>query len=180
MKEFDLAPGEHVVLEVRKHWFLFVLELLPYAIVAIIPFSLPKLLLLAPNLAPYAGYFDYNAETMRVLLGLWLLTAWTAAWGAFTRYFLNLWILTNDRIVEVKQRRFFSHEVSSLVLSRVQDVTTDIEGVLPSLLGIGTIKVQSAGAEVDFIMQGIPRPEEMRNLIMRYMTLGGQSAPAGA
>lgn len=171
MKEFELEPGEHVVQELRKHWFLFALELLPYAVLAVIPFALPKLLLFSPNLAPYSPYFDYNSELMRVFLGTWLLACWTAAWGAFTRYFLNAWILTNQRIVEIKQRTFFSHEVSSLFLSRVQDVTTDIEGVLPSLLGIGNIKVQSAGADVEFVMHGIPRPEEMRNLILRYTSL---------
>lgn len=170
MKEFDLEPGEHVVLQFRKHWFLFVLEVLPYAILAAIPFALPKLLLLSPNMAPYAPYLDYNGELMRVALGIWLLATWTAAWGAFTRYFLNAWVLTNQRIVEIQQKRWFSHKVSSILLPRVQDVTTDVEGVLPSLLGIGTIQVESAGADVEFVMHGIPQPEEMRNVILKYVS----------
>jgi len=41
MKEFELEPGEHVVQEARKHWFIFLGELLPYAIIAVIPFALP-------------------------------------------------------------------------------------------------------------------------------------------
>ncbi len=169
MKEFELEPDEHVVLQTRKHWFLFIAELLPYAILSVIPFALPKILPFAPPLAPYAGFFDYTNPSMRIALGIWLLVSWTSAWSVFTRYFLNAWILTNHRIVDIKQRRFFSREVSSLFLSRVQDVTTDVTGVISSLLNIGDINVQSAGATEKFYMHGIPLPERMRDLILKYV-----------
>lgn len=175
MREFELEPGEHVVMEARKHWFLFLTELLPYAILIVLPFALPKLLVLAPPMAQYASAFDYATVLGRAGLGVWLLIWWTSAWGAFTRYFLNAWVLTNMRIVDIKQRRYFSREVSSLFLSRVQDVTTDVDGVLPSLLGIGDIKVQTAGEDVEFVMKGIPRPEQMRDVILRYVSLKPQN-----
>lgn len=171
MKEFELEPGEHVVKESRKHWFLFLGELLPYAILAVIPFALPKLLVLAPPVAQYAAYFDYHTVVGRAGLGVWLLVTWTSAWGVFTRYFLNAWVLTNQRIVDIKQRRFFSREVSSLFLTRVQDITTNVTGLLPSLLGLGDIKVQTAGEDVEFVMHGIPRPEQMRDIILRYVSI---------
>lgn len=170
MKEFELEPGEHVVQEARKHWFLFLGELLPYAIIVVIPFALPKLLPLAPQLAPYATFFEYHTPLARAGLGVWLLVTWTLAWSTFTRYFLNAWVLTNQRIVTIKQRAYFNREVSSLFLSRVQDVTTDVKGILSSLLDIGNIKVQSAGADVEFTMRGIPRPEQMRDIILKYVS----------
>lgn len=171
MKEFELEPGEHVVLEVRKHWLLFLAELLPYAILAIFPFAIPKILVLVPPLTPYSAFLDYHTVPMRIALSIWLLLMWTLAWSTFTKYFLNAWILTNVRIVNIKQRRYFSREVSSLFLTRVQDVTTDVRGVLSSLFGIGDIKVQTAGEDVEFVMRGIPRPEQMRDVILRYVSL---------
>lgn len=170
MKEFELEPGEHVVKETRKHWFLFLTGLLPFAILAVLPFALPKLLVLAPSLATYAGFFEYKTPVTRAMLGIWLLVTWTSAWGAFTRYFLNAWVLTNQRIVDIKQRAYFSRVVSSLFLSRVQDVTTTVNGVLSSLLDIGDIKVQTAAEDVEFIMHGIPRPEQMRDIILKYVS----------
>ncbi len=170
MKEFELEPGEHVVKEARKHWFLFLGELLPYAILMAIPFALPKLLVLAPPLVRYATLFDYHTPLMRAGLGVWLLVSWTSAWGTFTRYFLNAWVLTNQRIVDIKQRRYFYREVSSLFLSRVQDVTTNVNGVLSSLLGLGDIKVQSAAEDVEFVMHGIPHHEQMRDIILKYVS----------
>jgi Bacterial PH domain len=179
MKEFELEPGEHVVLQVRKHWFLFILELLPYAIMAIVPFVLPKLLALSPQMVKYVIYFEYSTQLSRAALGVWLLVVWTSAWGAFTRYFLNLWVLTNARIVNIKQRRFFSREVSSLFLSRIQDVTTNVSGLLPSLLGIGNIKAQTAAEDVEFVMNGIPNPEHMRDLILKYVPEGDSEKTTG-
>lgn len=175
MKEFELEPGEHVVLEARRHWFLFLLQLLPYAILLVLPFALPNLITLVPPLAVY-GTLSYGAPLMRAALGIWLLITWTVAWSALTRYFLNVWILTNQRIVEIKQPRFFKREVSSLLLTRVQDVTTDVTGILSSVLGIGNITVQSAGAVDEFHMYGIPRPEQMRDVILKYVATKGDSS----
>ena len=172
MKEFELEPGEHVVQKARKHWLLFLFELLPFAVLALIPFAIPPLLNLAPELTPYRAFVDYDSPVGRAALGVWLLMVWTGGWSAFTRYFLNLWVLTNARIVEIEQRGYFSREVSSILLNRVQDVTTEIEGVLPSLLDIGTITVQSAGATNEFNMKGIPRPQQMRDLILKYVPEG--------
>lgn len=169
MKEFELEHGEVVVLQVRKHWFVFVLELLPYAIGFIFPFALPKLLQLSVHLELYAKFFDFHEPLYRALLGLWLLFVWTGAWGAFTKYFLNAWILTSQRIVTIKQRNFFHREVAGLLLTRVQDVTIIVSGILPSLIGYGSIKVQSAGAEIEFTMRDIPRPAIMRDLIFKYI-----------
>ncbi|MHB1769648.1 MAG: PH domain-containing protein [Minisyncoccota bacterium] len=175
MKEFELEPGEHVVKQVRKHWFLFLAELLPFALLAVIPFALPSFLRLAPPLAHDAALFTVQTPLMRAALGIWLLVSWTGAWSAFTRYFLNAWVLTNERIVDIKQRGYFSREVSSVLLNRVQDVTTDVRGVLPSLLNIGDINVQSAGAVDKFHMRGIPRPEQMRDLILKYVSTNPSS-----
>lgn len=169
MKEFELEPGEHEVLVARKHWLVFAAELLPYAIMAILPFALPNLLTLSAVFAPYSAYFNYHDVVPRAALGVWLLLAWTMAWSTFTRYYLNAWILTNMRICAIKQRGWFNREVSSLFLSRVQDATTDVTGVLASLLNMGDITVQSAGAEDEFHMRNIPRPEQVRNIILKYV-----------
>ena len=168
MKEFELEPGEHVVMAVRRHWLIFVMGLLPYAILAVIPFAIPGLLALSPVLAPHAAWFDYTSFYGRLGLGIWLFILWMGTWAAFTRYYLSEWVLTNERLVDIDQRAFFSREVASVLLPRVQDVTTEVRGVLFSVLGAGDIRVQSAGAKAEFHMYGIPRPEQMRDLILKY------------
>jgi len=165
-REFELELGEEVLVETRKHWLLFALELMPFALLAVLPFALPTILSLAPPLAPYAHLFSITSATGRAGLGIWLLLLWTAAWGFYTRYYLNLWILTNLRIVEITQHHFFDRQVSSVLVARVQDVTTEVSGLLFSLLHIGNIHVQSAGTIDEFHMNGVGNPGKLRDLIL--------------
>jgi hypothetical protein len=165
-KEFELEPGEEVLIEARKHWLLFALGLVPFAVLALLPLFVPAFLRAAPPLAAYADMISVTSSTGRFIYGIWLLLMWTSAWGAFTRYYLNVWVLTNLRIVEVTQRHFFNRQVSSTLLSRVQDVTTEVSGVLFSLLHIGNIHVQSAGTVDEFHMDGVANPEGLRDLIL--------------
>ena len=103
-------------------------------------------LVFAPPLAPYAAFFDFQTPLMRAARSACGYSSYGPEHGAPSPVsFLNAWVLTNRRITTIKQRRFFNREVSSLLLPRIQDVTTNVTGVLPSLLGIGDIKVQSAG-----------------------------------
>ncbi len=167
MNAFELEPGEQIIHQLRKHWFLFAAGFLPYVVLALVPLFIAPLLSLTPIFAPWAELFSGSAY--HTSLGLWWLLVWTGAWGYFTRYFLNTWILTNERIVEIKQKRYFHREVSSVLLNRVQDVTSEVNGLVASLLHIGRIKVQSAGATNEFYMTGIPYPESVRDLILKYV-----------
>jgi len=173
---FELEQGEVVIREARKHWLLFVFELTPYAILTIIPFALSPFLRLLTPLAPYADIINYGEPLARGAIGIWLLIVWTSAWGTFTRYYLNLWILTDRRIVEIIQHTYFHREVSSVLLNRVQDVTTEVRGALFSLLNIGNIHVQSAGTIDEFHMNGIGGPEALRDIILAHTSRESRSS----
>ena len=104
---------------------------------------------------------------LRFFLGMWWLFLWMGMFSIFIRYFLTLWIITTTRIVDIHQHGFFSRHVSSFLLNRVQDVTTDVEGFIPTLFRFGTLDVETAGRDEKFEMYGITHPVELRDLIMR-------------
>ncbi|MBP6868747.1 MAG: PH domain-containing protein [Candidatus Pacebacteria bacterium] len=171
-EEFNLEPGERITKAVRKHWFVFFLELLPFAILAVAPLIVPDLLsFLGANrgdvFAPIINFLTDENPFVRFLLGLYWLVLWICAFNLYTSYFLNQWIITTHRIIEIEQRGFFSREVSSLLLNRVQDVTTDVHGFFPTIVGYGTLIVQSAGTTDYFSMRGIPDATGLRDLIMK-------------
>lgn len=170
MKEFHLEPGEHVISEVRKHWFIFVMELFPFFVLAFLPFLLPTILSWAgPAFATFQNAVSLTSPLAHALLGAWLLLMWCGAFNRFTDYFLDAWIITNTRIVDINQKAFFYRSVSSLLLNRVQDVTVTSRGILVSLLNIGDINVQTAGAVGRFCMLGVPDPAKLRDLILKYV-----------
>jgi hypothetical protein len=176
-REFELEPGEKVLKEVRMHWFFFLARLLPFCILAIAPFLLPPVIrALGPAFEPFSHFGGWGAPIVRVALGVWWLLLWSAAFNIYTRYFLNAWIITNQRIVEMEQQGFFNREVSSLLLGRVQDITIDTRGLMHSLLDIGDINVQTAGAIDRFTMGNVPHPARLRDLILACVP-GGRSGP---
>lgn len=177
--EFRLEHGERITASVRKHWFVLLLELLPFALLAwvpmlIIPFvsSVVSSVSIASSTSASAvdlfSSLSFEGGWVQFLYGLWLLVMWIGAFNTFTRYYLNMWVITTTRIVYIHQHGFFSREVSSFLLVRVQDVTTEVHGLFGTLLGYGTLNVETAGdSSKDFKMTGIPNPTTLRDLIMK-------------
>lgn len=171
MEEFQLEQGERVIRTVRKHWFALLLSLLPYALLAFLPTLLISFLTgmtaANPGTVPLLQSLTPANPWFRLFLGLWWLSLWIGAFTSFTQYYLNHWVITTLRIVRIRQHGFFAREVASFHLIRVQDVTTEVNGIFADLLGYGHVRVQTAGtASKNFVMDGIDDPQGMRDLIM--------------
>lgn len=175
MEEFHLEPGERVIRTVRKHWFVLLTSLIPFAFFAWIPAAVPGILAGIswapdPSIAMLLSFVSFDNAWFRLTLGMWWLLLWVAGFSVFTEYYLNHWVITTLRIVRVRQHGFFSRQVSSFLLSRVQDVTTDVNGIFADLLGYGAVRVQTAGTAANhFVMDGIEDPQGMRDLILSHI-----------
>jgi uncharacterized membrane protein YdbT with pleckstrin-like domain len=170
MEEFELEPGESVTMSVRKHWLIIFAHLVGFALLAYLPFLFHSIIgntaMQQPGLAVLANAFDFNNPWIRLALGTWWLFLWMAAFAEITRYCLTVWIITTTRIVDIHQHGWFNREVSSLLLVRVQDVTTTVDGFFATLFGYGELEVESAGAKDRFIMDNIAHSQTIRDLIM--------------
>lgn len=157
---------------VRKHWIIFASALASYAFLALLPFVLLLVGYLiagqSSSLAPLSHALDnvLASGLTRVGLGLWWLVLWLGVVATFTRLYLDVWVLTTDRIVEVRQRGYFNRHLSSFFLSRIQNISTDVSGILGTMLRYGSIHVETAGDAPDFEMNGIRDPQTLRDLII--------------
>ena len=173
MEEFQLEQGERVTRTVRKHWFVLATSLIPFLFFAWVPAAIPGFLAglsgvsTDPSVGVIIAALSPDNPWFRLFLGAWWLLMWDFAFSVFTEYYLNHWVITTLRIVRVRQQGFFSRQVSSFLLSRVQDVTTDVHGIFADLLGYGSVRVQTAGTDSNhFVMDGIEDPQGMRDLIL--------------
>ena len=171
MGEIELEPGEEVIEAVRKHVFVLLLSLLPFAFLAWIPSLVPIVFAFIAHATPDGTLLPYasvlTGQYARLLYGLYLLVIWSAVFNTITLYYLNEWIITTTRIIEIHQYGYFSREVSSLLLIKVQDVNINVDGIFGTVISYGQLEVQSAGTAEHFIMDDIPRPEHLRDVIMR-------------
>jgi len=88
----------------------------------------------------------------------------------WTNYWLDMWIVTNKRIVHVDQKTLFSRTIIATRIDRVQDVRAKVSGIIPTLLGFGDLHVQTAGASsANMLIRGIPKPNDVRREILHRL-----------
>ena len=102
-----------------------------------------------------------------ILLLLWLLFMWISFFITWTNYTLDIWVLTNERLIDVEQLGLFSRRESALDLEKVQDITIETDGLLNTIIKSGSIIVQTAGTERDFVIKNMMHPEHVKDLITK-------------
>jgi len=161
--ELDLREGEYLVSIMRKHWFMLFLRVIPFKILFLLPF-----LVLA--MIPAVNMSEATIAVIVFFSALWMLILLMVIFTIWTNYFLDIWIVTNYRIMDIEQRTLFNREVKTLRMETVQDVQTDKIGVFQEFLDFGTLRVQTAGTGgTDAKIVGIPNPNYEREIIMEQV-----------
>lgn len=163
--KLQLEPGEIVLTQVRKHWFVLVAQLFGILVGALAP----VLLLLGYGLfftETLAQYVTFNPYIFTTLYSGWLLMMWMVAFQIWTDYYLDVWTITNVRIIAIDQKGFFSRTMASFRLDRLQDVSAGVHGLIPTLLDFGTLEAQTAGEAQNFKAFGLPHPGDLKTIIL--------------
>jgi uncharacterized membrane protein YdbT with pleckstrin-like domain len=118
-----------------------------------------------------------------VFLGVYLtafvgLLLWMHFFSVWTDHWLDAWVVTNKRVIDIEQRGFFSRQVSSFPIERIQDVTFESTGVLATWLGYGDVRIQTASLSSDFIMRGVGDPAKVKEILMAALSTTATASPA--
>jgi len=164
----ELKPDEKIILSLRRHWLvlsLVVLRLVPL-------FALPWLAWFFVSMR-FNLTDEFTKNLFWLISSLWWLFLWGGMAVLWVNYYLDFWVVTNQRIVSTAQKGLFRREVSELSFSRVQDLTVRVKGVIKTFVNYGDLEVRTAGTfEADhddtsnvFIFQDIARPYEIQSLL---------------
>jgi uncharacterized membrane protein YdbT with pleckstrin-like domain len=176
---FGFEHNEKAVKLVRRHWFLFALDIAFLGVLAVLPgifaFFIPDALWESLAIAgnkPQLGFFLYS---------LWLLILWVALFIRWTDYYLDLWVITDRRVVDVEQRGLFSREIVTANLDRIQNVTVDTHGLFATLMNFGDVRLETAGAETrNIVIRSAANPEEVKQLLLQMMDASTHRSGAGS
>lgn len=167
-EKIQLEDNEHVVRIVRKHWILLLKDLFGVSLILFTPlffilfFNFVKNFITLPNISDYYPIFTF-------LSALWILICWMMLAYGWTNYYLDLWVITNRRIILIDQRGFFSRLTSSFRLERLQDINVEVNGMIATFLDYGTIEAQTAGSSHEtFLSHYMPRPQEIKAQIIHF------------
>lgn len=161
--------SEKVLKVIRKHWFIIVAELFAVFVMLLAPFFILFLFTVIPiEGIPANLHLDTYLPFIIFAISLWSLFALMTGFMIWTHYYLDLWIITDRRIIVVDQIHFFSRKVSSFRLERLQDIKFSINGLIATFLKFGTIRAQTASAiEGSFKTSGLPDPRELQSIIQK-------------
>jgi hypothetical protein len=82
------------------------------------------------------------------------------------RYHNDIWLITNQRIVDSFKKHPWNLRVATADLVNIQDMTVNKNGPVASILNFGDVVCETAGADrKPFLISGIPHPEEVQLLI---------------
>lgn len=152
---------------IASHFFMLGLSLL------FIIFSFA----LSPSILKATGISLGNPALLWFFITTLALFFWIYIFFVWLDYYFDVWVITNERIINIEQKSLFTRVISEVTLTRVQDVTAKIDGFFPTLLDFGDIMVQTAGEEKHFHFRNVPRPEEHKEAIMILVKAAGQKIP---
>jgi len=161
--------GEKILLFLRQHpivnvsWIFF----------AIVMFFAP--FILTPFFPPFQ-LLPVNYQF--VLFLFWALFIFGFVVEHILMYLFNSFIVTNQRIIDVDFYSLIYKTVSYAQLERIEDVDTQVGGVLFSLIDAGNIEVQTAAEVPQFEIDIIPHPAKVARLI-NELTMKTENAMRG-
>ncbi len=157
----NLFPDEHIVLELRRHWFIFFLETIFLVIFICLPFVVLPFLMQTNLLESYPAIKDWFG----FITAAWFLFVWITFFVFWTNFYLDAWIITNKRIIDIEQYTLFNREISEFRIQNIQDVTIDVGGFIPTILGFGDILIETAGEQKHCAIKDAPHPEKVKNIV---------------
>jgi len=162
MKKFIfLKHYEKIELFLRRHWLVLFFIYLSSIFLLLIGF-------LVFYLANDYFILEGNLRSLAVfLLGFYVLLVWQFLFRELTDFYLDTWIVTDHRILEIHQLGLFKRDISELRLSKIQDVNVKIEGFLPTFFNYGEVIIQTAGVIPEFKFEQIPNPSKVKDEILR-------------
>ncbi|MBI4080025.1 PH domain-containing protein [Candidatus Kaiserbacteria bacterium] len=167
MMGFELQADEQILVKTRKHWIILLRDIGGTIAIGIAPFVLLGLLTL-PGIIPLD-----NRLFLHVLAFVevtWTLLVWLALFALWTNYYLDLWIVTNRRVVNVDQINLFRRAVTTWQFDNIQEVTTETQNPIQTFFNYGLIYIRTAGPSEKYArMEGIPQPDEVSSLMLKQM-----------
>lgn len=177
LKKFHFAgqkDGEEVLLVVHRHWFNILEQMFLIVFLLFLMFSgaiyLPQLFVALRN--PLMNSFFFFLENVFAMF------IWIFFFLIWIDYYFDVWVITNLRIVNIEQKGLFNRSVSEMGFSRIQDVTAEVIGIIPTFLNYGDVFIQTAAETERFLFRQVPDPYHIKDVIMQMQKRRAQQKSA--
>ena len=146
---------EAVVLFLRQHWVVNI----PWKVMVIFFLALPSVFIFFP---PYA---NLPAVYQFVVTISWYMFITGYALTRFMGWFFNIYIVTDERIVDVDFINIFFRKISTAKIDEIQDINVSSSGAIETLFGYGSVTIQTSAAIPEFDFMYVPHPDRVGKIL---------------
>ncbi|MPZ22396.1 MAG: hypothetical protein GEU28_02395 [Dehalococcoidia bacterium] len=159
---FPLHDDEEVFAYLHRHWFVLYPRLLAYLAFAVVP---PAILI---AVAIELDFLEGVGQAIVLIASL----AWFLFWLfrfllTWYRYNNDIWVISDQRIVDSIKLNPFNLRMSSADLVDVVDTNISRSGIIHTLLNFGDVQCQTAGSSTNFKLENVPQPAAVQSLVDR-------------
>jgi uncharacterized integral membrane protein len=116
------------------------------------------------NNPPSLTFFYLSFLVSMALSALLFFPSWMS-------WYYSVFIVTNQRFIQITQRGFFHRSVVDMGLSQIQMVNYEISGLQETLLGFGTIMMQTFVG--DLVIHYLHHPQHIQKRILEILRKQG-------
>lgn len=147
---------EKVILFLRQHLVVLVPSVLLVVFLALAPIVI----------LPFVERFipiplDIPSRYVIVGMAFWYVLTFGVALTSFLRWFFNIYIVTNIRIVDIDFLHLLYKEFSEARLEKIQDMSFKSGGISAAFFNYGDVYVETAGETPNIEFLAVPNPAKV-------------------
>lgn len=142
---------EQVILFLRKHFITNI----PWIFMSVVMFSVPMVIGNISLLDSVPANFRF------IFMMIWYLVSMAYTLESFLTWFFNVYIVTDERIIDIDFYNLTYKEVSDANLDKIEDVTYKMGGVIRTLFNYGDVLIQTAAEVTNFDFLAVPYPDKV-------------------
>jgi len=164
-----LENDEQVIMFLRKHWITNAGWILMGILMILTPFFVSKLSL----------FEGIPSNFMFVFALIWYLVTTAYLLESFLTWFFNIYIITDERIIDIDFYNLIYKEVSDANIDKIQDVTYKMGGFIRTIFDYGDVLIQTASEVPNFEFEGVSKPSNVVKVLQDLRTEEQQEAIEG-
>ena len=157
---FPLQDNEQVLMVCRKHWIYLWPRTVFFVLLAIVPVIVAAVLM-----SRAAGLGGTPGKVFWIVTLIYLVYWAVRAFLNWYRYHNDIWVITDQRIIDSTKTNPLSLKISTADLVNVQDMTVERNGILRTMFNYGDVICQTAADVQEFRLAGIPEPQQVQLLV---------------
>lgn len=147
----NLKEGEDIIAIVRKHWASFLKQIFVTMLILSVPFFFIVLF--------------FSRWWLMLIFFIWVSVGFSYALYQWFVWHYDSLVITSMRVIHINQKSLFSRSVVEMPLSKIQDITYEVQGMRASVFNYGKVEITSAGNSLN--IECMPDPEDVRDVLFQ-------------